>query len=170
MGYLYSKFTRYCCSGGGNSSKNQNQAIKNTEGHGLKRIATGDEKREVGLTFNITDQFSTSSFLFRCLKYETKSILTGQKGRRRTTLFNSNSLNFLRKCLANSICLLISATSTREVPCYGSSQYSPSGESTLSPKSEIRYLPQGYGPKKMHPGIEVGSLFRVEMKEYINHG
>ena len=41
MGYLYSKFTRYCCSGGGNSSKNQNQAIKNTEGHGLKRFATG---------------------------------------------------------------------------------------------------------------------------------
>ena len=48
MGYLYSKFTRYCCSGGGNSSKNQNQAIKNTEGHGLKRIATGSRSEKLG--------------------------------------------------------------------------------------------------------------------------
>ena len=115
MGYLYSKFTRYCCSGGGNSSKNQNQAIKNTEGHGLKRIATGMRSEKLGWPSTLLISFWRLHSYFGAQSTKLNLFWQETKRRRRTTLPNINYLNFLRKCLANSICLLISATS----PCNG---------------------------------------------------
>ena len=64
MGYLYSKFNRYCCSGAWNSSKNQNQAIKNTEGHGLQRVSTGMRSEKLVWPSTLLIRFRRLHFYF----------------------------------------------------------------------------------------------------------